>query len=364
RHPSSTAARTAPVEIMAQIAYHMDQSSMAAACQQNAHICSKAPTSGISVLDCRGLRVVSILYWLSLDLYWLPTSSQDPIVTVIPQLKHLQHLSLSGWKGNNNNNSNNNNNNNDNRNHASASGVLTNILQSCTALRTVGLVENDTLVSTNAFWELRQLGLKTQIRASTLNKSTLGIELFVNLTRCMPQLQHVSLQGSVWTKRPYVFCERELKHLMMSFRVQCPLLRSVNVSASRCSDHNKTFIGPLYEALLTETMETVEVSNSYVFPSAFLSTLARRCFRTLTHLDMGHPNLHWDPCFHAINYYGDYVAGVLEVLQSCAGLDFLDVRCYPIDAQAIGAYPWAASRLRTLRICIEYETRVCRCTTV
>ncbi|KAF9311981.1 hypothetical protein BG003_006756 [Podila horticola] len=431
RHLPSTAARTAPAEILAQVAFHMNPTSLATAClvnkhwldcffaslwkcipgsalytplflrqlpfyhhlierlnlsvsdqleQQNTQICSKALALSTTVLDCRSLRVVSMLHMhggtllepgssylpslgptiqlqsaarilllnnmhtlVQLDLHWLAESFQDAVVVTVPELKHLQHLSMSGWKSN----------------YAFAGNILIKILQACTELRTLGIVENEALACKKAFCGLRQLGLQTRIRTLNLNRSHLGIEMFVNLTSCMPELQHLSLQGAAWTKRPFLVWNAELQKLMESFPRQCPLLRTMNLSGSMCSDHNKMFMGPLYDMLLPENVEAVEAGDSIVFPTTFFSRLANRAFRTLTRLNMGHPDARWDRCRYATNYHYDFVPGVLDVLQACQQLDFLDARGYPIDAHAIGTQPWAAG-LQTLRICIEFETRVCQ----
>ncbi|KAG0037163.1 hypothetical protein BGZ82_003044 [Podila clonocystis] len=431
RHPPSTAARAAPAELLAQVAFHLDPSSLAAAClvskhwlecfftflwrcipssalntplflrqlpfyhhlierlnlsvsdqldQQNTQICSKALASSTTVLDCRGLRVVSMLHMLGsplgpgssflpsigptiqlqsaarvlllnnmhtlvqLDLYWLSESFQDTVVATVPELKYLQHLSLSGWK----------------IHYAFASSMLVKILKACAELRTLGIVENEALACKKAFCGLRQLGLQTRIRTLNLSRSTLGVEMFVNLTSCMPELQHLFLQGAAWTKWPALCWDAELQTFVESFPSQCPLLKTVDLSSSMCKDQNKMFLGPLYDKLLPENIEAVDAVNSAVFPTTFFSRLASRSFRTLTRLNMGHPNVRWNKCRQATNYHCDYVPGVLDVLRACQGLNFLDARGYPIDAHAIGVQPWAAG-LQTLRICIEFETRMYSC---
>ncbi|KAG0330014.1 hypothetical protein BG000_011855 [Podila horticola] len=369
RHPPSTAARTAPAEILAQVAFHMNPTSLATAClvnkhwldcffaclwkcipdsalytplflrqlpfyhhlierlnlsvsdqleQQNTQICSKALALSTTVLDCRSLRVSAARILLlnnmhtlvQLDLHWLAESFQDAVVVTVPELKHLQHLSLSGWKSN----------------YAFAGNILIKILQACTELRTLGIVENEALACKKAFCGLRQLGLQTRIRTLNLNRSHLGIEMFVNLTSCMPELQHLSLQGAAWTKRPFLVWNAELQKLMESFPRKCPLLRTMNLSGSMCSDHNKMFMGPLYDTLLPDNVEAVEAGDSVVFPTTFFSRLASRSFRTLTRLNMGHPDARWDRCRYATNYHYDFVPGVLDVLQACQQLDFLDAR--------------------------------------
>ncbi|KAF9364270.1 hypothetical protein BGX34_002032 [Mortierella sp. NVP85] len=108
-------------------------------------------------------------------------------------------------------------------------------------------------------------------------------------------------------------------------------------------------------------LKALMIRDVCAFSPDFFGKVLRNCASTLTTLDLSmSASNRWTT--RASDYDKEianktYFNDILKILATCPGLEVLHVEPYPVDAQLIASRKedWVCTRLRSLRICIEFD---------
>ncbi|KAF9135554.1 hypothetical protein BGW39_002302 [Mortierella sp. 14UC] len=162
----------------------------------------------------------------------------------------------------------------------------------------------------------------------------------------------------------------------------CPKIDTFDFSGSRSEALNETFFDVICELWggsdsdpadgspsssasqpqSTHTgLKVLNAADVCKVDAKFFSSIRQRCSSTLTSLDLSlSPKMMWQlrsAAYEVEVRQGMYYDEILQILTSCPALEHLFVGPYPVDGRKIAAQEsnWAATRLRTLHLCVEFD---------